>query len=114
MAGATGLEPATSAVTGQRSKPIELRPQLLGGLKNTPMTENFKKQYKRNNQKKENLNSTTSPSRTITAATSMTRQPSALRPAVSKSMTANSLDIIRHLIPYRLQLYSFEIRQDSD
>ena len=26
MAGATGLEPATSAVTGQRSKPIELRP----------------------------------------------------------------------------------------
>ena len=26
LAGATGLEPATSAVTGQRSKPIELRP----------------------------------------------------------------------------------------
>jgi hypothetical protein len=26
MAGATGLEPATSAVTGQRSEPIELRP----------------------------------------------------------------------------------------
>ena len=31
MAGATGLEPATSAVTGQRSKPIELRPRFLRG-----------------------------------------------------------------------------------
>jgi hypothetical protein len=29
MAGATGLEPATSAVTGQRSKPIELRPRTI-------------------------------------------------------------------------------------
>ncbi len=55
MAGATGLEPATSAVTGQRSKPIELRPQLLGGLKNTTMQEICKKQYKRNNQKIKNL-----------------------------------------------------------
>ena len=27
MAGAAGLEPVTSAVTGQRSKPIELRPR---------------------------------------------------------------------------------------
>ena len=27
MAGATGLEPATSGVTGRRSKPTELRPQ---------------------------------------------------------------------------------------
>ena len=27
LAGATGLEPATSAVTGQRSKPVELRPR---------------------------------------------------------------------------------------
>ena len=29
MAGATGLEPATSGVTGRRSKPTELRPQVL-------------------------------------------------------------------------------------
>jgi hypothetical protein len=28
MAGAAGLEPVTSAVTGQRSKPIELRPRM--------------------------------------------------------------------------------------
>ena len=27
VAGAAGLEPVTSAVTGQRSKPIELRPR---------------------------------------------------------------------------------------
>ena len=27
LAGATGLEPATSAVTGQRSEPVELRPR---------------------------------------------------------------------------------------
>jgi hypothetical protein len=27
MAGATGLEPATSGVTGRRSKPTELRPR---------------------------------------------------------------------------------------
>ncbi len=27
MAGAAGLEPVTSAVTGQRSKPVELRPR---------------------------------------------------------------------------------------
>ena len=29
MAGVTGLEPATSAVTGQRSKPIELHPRAM-------------------------------------------------------------------------------------
>ena len=29
MAGATGLEPATSGVTGRRSKPTELRPHVL-------------------------------------------------------------------------------------
>ena len=29
LAGVTGLEPATSAVTGQRSEPIELHPQPL-------------------------------------------------------------------------------------
>ena len=28
MAGVTGLEPATSAVTGQRSNPIELHPRV--------------------------------------------------------------------------------------
>lgn len=28
VAGTTGIEPATSAVTGQRSKPVELRPRL--------------------------------------------------------------------------------------
>ena len=28
LAGVTGLEPATSAVTGQRSEPIELHPQI--------------------------------------------------------------------------------------
>jgi hypothetical protein len=27
MAGVTGLEPATSAVTGQRSEPVELHPR---------------------------------------------------------------------------------------
>jgi hypothetical protein len=33
LAGVTGLEPATSAVTGQRSEPIELHPQI-GGKSN--------------------------------------------------------------------------------
>ena len=28
LAGVTGLEPATSAVTGQRSEPIELHPRV--------------------------------------------------------------------------------------
>ena len=32
MAGATGLEPATSGVTGRRSKPTELRPHVLNWL----------------------------------------------------------------------------------
>ncbi|SVB58929.1 uncharacterized protein METZ01_LOCUS211783 [marine metagenome] len=29
MAGATGLEPATSGVTGRRSKPTELHPRVI-------------------------------------------------------------------------------------
>lgn len=33
MAGTTGLEPATSAVTGRRSKPIELCPRKKCGQK---------------------------------------------------------------------------------
>ena len=35
MAGVTGLEPATSAVTGQRSKPIELHPRVGENRKKT-------------------------------------------------------------------------------
>ncbi len=31
LAGVTGLEPATSAVTGQRSEPIELHPRFVSG-----------------------------------------------------------------------------------
>ena len=37
MAGATGLEPATSAVTGQRSKPTELRPRIESGVFSIPL-----------------------------------------------------------------------------
>ena len=32
LAGVTGLEPATSAVTGQRSEPIELHPRVASGI----------------------------------------------------------------------------------
>ena len=35
LAGVTGLEPATSAVTGQRSEPIELHPRVCTAGKST-------------------------------------------------------------------------------
>ena len=38
LAGAAGLEPVTSAVTGQRSKPIELRPRMgQGNVRKEPV-----------------------------------------------------------------------------
>ena len=38
MAGVTGLEPATSCVTGKRSNQTELHPHLVGGKGLEPMT----------------------------------------------------------------------------
>ena len=39
LAGVTGLEPATSAVTGQRSEPIELHPRPPGAEIRIPKSE---------------------------------------------------------------------------
>ena len=38
VAGVTGLEPATSCVTGRRSNQTELHPQMVGGKGLEPMT----------------------------------------------------------------------------
>jgi len=51
-----------------------------------------------------------SPSLTITAATSMTRQQSELSPVVSKSITANSLVVTKHLVSRRFPFHILEIQ----